>query len=362
MQVANRTVREAGLVLAPAGPGQVRVEVGEGGTFELVDSLVPALTGSEGAGQPAALVIQVQRGGTLRAANTTLWLTRILLEPGSLAILTDTELHLQHGGILARNATLLVLRSRLLGSSEEAIQATGGSVEVVQGRVEGSGAGRPGIAMDGGRLRIEASTIANTTGYGVQASHATVRLADSTITGSMDYGLLAQASNVTLTGSTLLTFCGAQLTQGSRGEVSGTRVASRDHGLTVTDSGPVAVLRNRFEGVAQALILTASNATVHGNTFSGNQLGALLQGSQARLERNRFLGNAAAVDVASGGPGVVLRNDTFEGGTSFALRNQGAGPVDAAYNWWGTPAGPRAAEDGQVRGRVGFAPWLPGPP
>lgn len=111
---------------------------------------------------------------------------------------------------------------------------------------------------------------------------------------------------------------------------------------------------NVVEGYDQGLLLRYHHGRAEGNVLQGNRLGAMVFGDPSLtpgpkpvLRHNSFLGSA--------GRDLVNTEDAIY----TESPNPGKVPLDAALNWWGSPAGPA---DGEVWGAVAVEPWLAAPP
>lgn len=109
-------------------------------------------------------------------------------------------------------------------------------------------------------------------------------------------------------------------------------------------------------GNAPGLRASEGRLRIERNRIVGNGVGGLhLRRTEARVEGNRIASNSGNA-ISADSPGAVFRANGIEGNLRFAVGNNSAAPVDAAGNWWGTPA-PTSdaffdAEDDPRLGRV----------
>jgi len=89
--------------------------------------------------------------------------------------------------------------------------------------------------------------------------------------------------------------------------------------------------------------------------------GFLLHAANIRLSRCEASANAADGVHVTEATGVQITACNLFGNAGPGVNNTGMGAVDARDNWWGSPAGPTAANSDGVAGLVDYVPYLDSP-
>jgi hypothetical protein len=145
-------------------------------------------------------------------------------------------------------------------------------------------------------------------------------------------------------------------------EYSGGYVVAKDV-LELEDAALLGVLGFTVEGPGSRLTgFTARGsrlfiASAGAHVTEATLLDAPLHGIEIAAPDVRLEGCAVRGASSDGirvlsGAGVVVRSCNIEANGGFAVRNQGAHPVDARQNWWGDPEGPLGPAGGGVSGDV----------
>ena len=143
----------------------------------------------------------------------------------------------------------------------------------------------------------------------------------------------------------------------SHGSISGCRFEENlVNGVNLRDA-QFTISGCRISGNRKGLYLQASVGEIRGNTIVGNsEHGILLEKSEVTLCDNHVAGNGRAglknIDARG-----ELRNNTFLDNGEYAVVNDGANPLDARGNWWGTVDAARIARlvrDGSDRAGRGL--------
>lgn len=305
------------------------------------------------ADERSRLTVTVEGGGTLSVTFSELTAVRIVLQPGSTAVLQGSKLDQRAGGITATNATLTLDGVTLDRSPESAVQLRGGTAHVSESWFLASGGQLPALAAEDATVAMDGGGFAGSASYGIEAKRSRLWLNGTTVGATADYGLHAIGSTVALRGNTWRPFCAMFLIDGSAGSVDGDRFEARDRAVTLTDSGPLAIRGARFASAPSVLRAGNSSLDVSDSAFDGGT--AALDGSSATWTRNAL---GSTVVEASGGGDARLHNNTWAAGSGVALRNTGATLVDATWNWWGAATGPGTRVQGDAR----VDPWLRAPP
>lgn len=136
--------------------------------------------------------------------------------------------------------------------------------------------------------------------------------------------------------------------------------------------GTLSIVGNRIAGNRRGLYLQKCFAEAGGNDlFDNSEHGIFLEEGDVDLYENRVTGNGRAGVRWLNAAGRMMHNAVFDNG-EYALINDGAGPVDARANWWGTAsvdAIAAAVRDGADRAGMGPVdagnplaqpfPWVP---
>lgn len=169
--------------------------------------------------------------------------------------------------------------------------------------------GEAAFVTQGGALSLRFVSVGQTGDYGVASIGGSLTIENATFGAAPEYAVFAQRSVVAIGGTSFGRHCGAFLIEQTTGSFTANDVHTVDHGVTLVNS----------------------NVTVTGNTFSGTQIAVLVTSGSPTVHNNSFVGNFVAV------------------------HNYAAAPIDARWNWWGSPAGPAASD---TIGAVTTAPWL----
>lgn len=102
-------------------------------------------------------------------------------------------------------------------------------------------------------------------------------------------------------------------------------------------------------------------------TFRNSSTGGVVVAAGAPvIELNDFTGNVVGIDVlASALSATTVRNNSFDGNSSFGLRSVLTAGLVAQLNAWGDPTGPGGIGSGTgdtLSGNVLFEPWLESEP
>ena len=147
------------------------------------------------------------------------------------------------------------------------------------------------------------------------------------------------------------------------GRVSGNLV----NGINLRDCDAI-ITATVLEKNRKGLYLQKSRGEIRNSLFRNNsEHGIYLEESEVTITGNRLLNNGRAGIkwVASQGP---LQQNSFDGGSEYALINDSAAPVVAQGNWWGSADAKAIAlsiRDGADRdgvGRVDASAFLLAPP
>ena len=123
----------------------------------------------------------------------------------------------------------------------------------------------------------------------------------------------------------------------------------------------------RFDGVSWwAVMLEAGcrdNVVARCQFLQGRMCGIQVRESRGTsVETSLFRGHKCeAILVDRAASDVRISRNRFEGNRGLAVSNETAQSVDAAANWWGSPAGPSGAGSGDgdmVDANVVWRPWL----
>lgn len=122
----------------------------------------------------------------------------------------------------------------------------------------------------------------------------------------------------------------------SHGSISGCRFeANLINGVNLRDAN-FTIRGCRLSGNRKGLYLQGSGGEVSGNTIVGNsEHGILLEKSDLTLRDNHIAGNGRAGLKTIDSRGEINNNVFLDNG-EYALVNDGATPLDARGNWWGT--------------------------
>lgn len=297
------------LVATPAN-----VTIRAGGALELVDG-ADAVTGAKRAtsvaGAALSFVIYVEPGAALRVVNAT-------LVGAKLALAGNARIH--------ESAIASGILDVLAGSTD------------VNDTTLDAASGPAALVRAAGTLRLANVTVGQTGDYGVRVEQGVAVIENTTFSLSPEYALYGVGADLTVVDSTFSTHCGAFLVSGTSGRIERNTFTTINHGLSILSGGALDLRENLFRGTMEALLLFNSDPDVRENTFEENDVGVhVLPGatSEPTLRDNAFAQN------------------------SIGAQNDGASVLDAAYNWWGSAAGP-AAND--TSGSVMVAPWLVSPP
>lgn len=169
---------------------------------------------------------------------------------------------------------------------------------------------------------------------GIQFRDSAVQLVDSLVADNY-WGVRGVYSDVRLAGCRI-----------ERNLVNGVNL--RDSSLQASG--------NRVAANRKGLYLQRSRGVVAGSDLLDNsEHGILLEESDCRVEGNRIAGNGRAGVKWVNSSGRLAGNDLADNG-EYALVNDGAAPVDARGNWWGsgeTSLIAAAVRDGADRGGAG---------
>jgi hypothetical protein len=306
------------------------------------------------ADERSRLAVTIEPGGNLVVKSSDLVAVRIRLQPGARADLFDSRLDQRAGGIAATGANLTLDHVTLDGSPESALQVRGGVARIRGSWFLASGGRLPALDAEDAAVAMDGGGFAGSASYGIEARRSRLWLNDTTVGATADYGLHAIGSTLALRGNTWRPFCAMFLVGGSSGSVDGDRFEARDRAVTLTDSGLLAIRGARFANAPSVIRAGNSSLAVSGSVLDGGT--AAFDGSSVSWSDNTL--GATVVEASGAGGDVRLHNNTWAAGAGVALRNTGASPVDATWNWWGDAAGP----GGRVQGDVRADPWLRGPP
>jgi hypothetical protein len=149
-----------------------------------------------------------------------------------------------------------------------------------------------GMQFRNSEVRLRATRVLNNH-WGIRCVYSELTMHDCQVTGNLVNGVNLRDS--TLDAETLLVTGNRKgiYLQRTRGALRNSRICDNsEHGILLEDS----------------------DVDVNGNLIAGNgRAGVRWQNSQGRLRDNLLAGNG-----------------------EYALVNEGAGPVDARFNWWGT--------------------------
>jgi len=132
--------------------------------------------------------------------------------------------------------------------------------------------------------------------------------------------------------------------------------------VTITDN---TIIGSEYEGINFQGGYTYSGILIEGNTISqttlGDAIGICVRGTVTNLviKRNDITDNEGigikleSWDTEDPVTSVIKYND-ISGNADYGVQNTSGTPVDATYNYWGSPAGPGSA----VTGDVTCSPWL----
>jgi len=135
--------------------------------------------------------------------------------------------------------------------------------------------------------------------------------------------------------------------------LSGNRSAFSGDGCRVKIQGG-ALLDNR-SGVT---LLECEGAVTGVKLVRNSEYGMSLTASRIRVTANQITGNGSGVLVFDGGS--VAWDNAIHGNTGYDIYNAGIEEFRAPGNWWGV-SGPKIFNN-TGRGKVLYAPLLPGPP
>jgi parallel beta-helix repeat protein len=181
-----------------------------------------------------------------------------------------------------------------------------------------------GLQFRDSSVRLTATRVVDNH-WGIRCVYSDLTMRDCQVTGNLVNGINLRGS--TLDGDSLLVTGNRKgiYPQSSRGTLRGSRICDNsEHGI----------------------LLENSDFLVVGNLISGNgRTGVRWQNSRGSLRNNLLVGNG-----------------------EYALANEGAGPVDARANWWGTADRAtlsvliRDGDDHSGKGLVDAGDFLTGPP
>lgn len=190
---------------------------------------------------------------------------------------------------------------------------------------------------------------------GIQFQESTVRVARCRIAGNVN-GMQFRDSTVTVADTVVEeNYWGVRCVY-SEVVLAGCRIESNlVNGLNLRDSS-VQATGNRIAGNRKGLYLQRSHGTIAGNELLDNsEHGIFLEQSDCQLRLNRISGNGRAGVKWVDSRGRLTENLLTDNG-EYAFINDGAAPVDARGNWWGSPDQLRIAaaiRDGSDRAGVG---------
>jgi len=131
--------------------------------------------------------------------------------------------------------------------------------------------------------------------------------------------------------------------------------------VTIIDN---TIIGSEYEGINFEGGRTYSDILIEGNTISqttlGDAIGICVRGTVTNLviKRNNITDNGIGIKLESWDTGEpvtsVIKYNDISGNTDCGIENTSGTPVDATYNYWGSPAGPGSA----VTGDVTCSPWL----
>jgi RHS repeat-associated protein len=229
-----------------------------------------------------------------------------------------------------------------------------------------------------GLLSVTNSTISNSSGSGVylESITGTVTVSNNTIQNNNSCGIYIQNSNsgITISGNTIqnngygiyvtgsgsgITISGNTIRNNSN---NGIYLSSTNSGLTISGN---TITNNAQNGVylASTGSVIMTNNTISGNTISGVSLSN--SGNGAKLSGNIISSNKYGIYVANSSPtignntitanqvGIYCSNSLpLVGGTQntgnnifsntqYGIQNISTVTVNATYNYWGSPTGPK---------------------
>ncbi|BCR05344.1 hypothetical protein DESUT3_24130 [Desulfuromonas versatilis] len=170
---------------------------------------------------------------------------------------------------------------------------------------------------------------------GAQFQESTVDISDSEVVDNLN-GLQFRNSEVNLEGLVVARNHWGMRCVFSEVAMAGCRFEENlINGVSLRDSSLVA-RGNRVVGNRKGLYLQRSTGEVEGNDLSGNsEHGIFLEESDVRVSGNRIADNGRAGIRWLDSSGALSGNLIQDNGI-YALLNDGAGPVQAPGNWWGT--------------------------
>jgi nitrous oxidase accessory protein NosD len=175
------------------------------------------------------------------------------------------------------------------------------------------------------------------------------------------YNTTAALDGVTITNSTNTGVWVDSTSANSQGQFNTTNTVT----LAVTDGttltgGPVGLL---VDGAHSLASLTQSTISGNGTGVHVETGGSLTSAAQNFITHNT--GDGILIDATAGAVPSIFDND-LSGNAGAALNYQAATPVNAAFNWWGSPTGPTIATNPGGTGgvltdpnnHVTFSPFL----
>lgn len=190
---------------------------------------------------------------------------------------------------------------------------------------------------------------------GLQFQESTVTLASCRVVGNLN-GMQFRDSTVQLSDSLVVDNYWGVRGVYSDVRLDGCRVEGNlVNGVNLRDSS-LQASGNRIAGNRRGLYLQRSRGNVEGNDLLGNsEHGIFLEQSDCQVTGNRIHGNGRAGVKWVDSTGRLSANDLAANG-EYALVNEGAAPVDARGNWWGSAEAAfiaRAVRDAADRDGVG---------
>lgn len=290
------------------------------------------------------------------AASLTLRGTQILAAPGAHLIvegvtsITGSSSSLSGGTITVKpggNLTLANLTAQsaslMVGGTASVAgvtldRAPGDAIAVTDGTLSLSGVTitAPGIAgVRAVRSSVTASglTVSGPQGYAISSDRSSLNLDGVNVSSPADYGLWTTGGTIQMRNAAFDGDCGVYLSAGTSGSIRSSSFATKDHGITLSLAGAVAIRQVSFTTTATGLLSVFSPLDVDGINATAGVGRAVMSLSSPGTVTNGTI--ASTIGIETDGPSIPVVRNLNLAGTTLGVLNHAATAVDARLNWWG---------------------------